>query len=110
MPFYAEIQKRAYPPGLKTAGRPTWAEVRRLLGDLEEARRALADTLGIKVEPDGDGFHAFCPVMKGLHVGGSTRQEALGNAVDGAILYLGSLRRHGELLPVCRAAEAGGQV
>ena len=37
----AEIRKRASPPGLKVAGRPTWAEVRRLLADLEAARRAL---------------------------------------------------------------------
>jgi predicted RNase H-like HicB family nuclease len=56
--------------------------------------------LSIVVEPDDDGFHAFCPALKGLHVGGETEQEALKNAIDGAMLYLRSLIRHGDPIPV----------
>ena len=49
-------------------------------------------TIEIIVEPDDDGFHAFCPALKGLHVGGDTEEEALKNAFDGSILYLESLK------------------
>jgi predicted RNase H-like HicB family nuclease len=57
-------------------------------------------TIDVIVEPDEGGFHAFCPALKGLHVGGSTEKEAIQNAGDGAILYLKSLIRHGEPIPV----------
>jgi len=57
-------------------------------------------SVDIVVEPDDDGFHAFCPALKGLHVGGESEQEALKNAVDGAMLYLRSLIRHGDPIPV----------
>jgi len=69
-------------------------------------------SVDIIVEPDDDGFHAFCPALKGLHVGGKTEQEALKNATDGAILYLESLIRHDEPIPVGVTVErvsSGGQ-
>ena len=53
----------------------------------------------IAVEPDDDGFHAFCPALKGLHVGGRTEQEAAKNATDGVLLYLESLIKHGDPMP-----------
>lgn len=31
--------------------------------------------LDIIVEPDGDGFHAYCPMLKGLHTAGDTEKE-----------------------------------
>jgi predicted RNase H-like HicB family nuclease len=55
--------------------------------------------LMIIVEPDGDGFHGFCRVLKGLHVGGETQMEALLNALDGAGLYLESVIKHGDPIP-----------
>ena len=57
-------------------------------------------TIEIAVEPDGDGFHAYCPALKGLHTCGETEQEALNNASDAAIAYLRSLIKHGEPIPV----------
>lgn len=51
------------------------------------------------VEKDGDGFYAYAPALKGLHVGGSTEEEVLRNAKDGIILYLESLINHRESLP-----------
>ena len=63
-------------------------------------RTVVRFSVNIVVEPDDDGFHAFCPALKGLHVGGQTEQEALKNAVDGALLYLESLIRHGDPIPV----------
>ena len=57
-------------------------------------------TIEIAVEPDGDGFHAYCPALKGLHTCGETEQEALNNASDAAIAYLHSLIKHSEPIPV----------
>lgn len=54
----------------------------------------------VVVEPDEDGFHAFCPALKGLHTCGSTEQEAVENARDAAIAYIESLMKHHEPIPV----------
>jgi predicted RNase H-like HicB family nuclease len=62
-------------------------------------------TVDIIVEPDDDGYHAFCPALKGLHVSGQTEKEAVKNAADGAILYLESLIKHGDPIPVGVATE-----
>ena len=52
------------------------------------------------VEPDEGGFHAYCPAFKGLHMDGRTEEEALARTVDGLKLYLDSLERHGDPIPV----------
>lgn len=57
-------------------------------------------TIDITVEPDEDEFHAFCPALKGLHVSGRTEKEAIQNAADAAIIYLKSLIKHGDPIPV----------
>lgn len=62
-------------------------------------------TVVINVETDDDQYHAFCPALKGLHVGGQTEKEAVKNAVDAAILYLQSLIEHGDPIPVGVATE-----
>lgn len=54
----------------------------------------------VVVESDADGFHAYCPSLKGLHVGGDTKEEALQNARDAAIAYLHSLIKHGDPVPL----------
>jgi predicted RNase H-like HicB family nuclease len=54
----------------------------------------------VVIEQDGDSFHAFCPGLKGLHVDGSTEQEALQNAAEAADSYVASLVRHGDPLPI----------
>ena len=56
--------------------------------------------LGIVVEPDEVGFHAYCPALKGLHTCGDTEDEALQNAKDAAIAYLHSLIKHGDPIPL----------
>ncbi len=40
------------------------------------------------IEPDEPGFHAYCPALKGLHVGGDTAEEALQNARDAITAYV----------------------
>ena len=52
------------------------------------------------VEPDGPGYHAYCPALDGLHVGGDTEEEAVENATDAVKVYLASLAQHGDPLPV----------
>lgn len=56
--------------------------------------------LMVVIEPDGEGFHAFCPALKGLHVSGATEEEALVNVRDAATAYLRSLIRHGDPIPL----------
>ncbi len=54
--------------------------------------------VAIVVEKDDDGFHAYTPALKGLHVDGSTQHEAIERAKKAIDVYLESLRKHGEEL------------
>jgi predicted RNase H-like HicB family nuclease len=63
-------------------------------------------TVQIRVEPDGDEYHAYCPALKGLHTCGATEQEALQHAIDAAIAYLQSLLKHGDPIPIHVEVEA----
>jgi len=53
------------------------------------------------LEPDENGYHAFCPALKGLHVDGETELETLENAKEAISIYLDSLYLHGDPLPIC---------
>ncbi len=64
------------------------------------SKQTIEFKIDIIIEPDESGFHAYCPALKGLHVGGDTKEEALKNAKDAAIAYLESLIKHGEPIPV----------
>ncbi len=52
------------------------------------------------VERDGESFHAYCPAFRGLHVDGASQEEALENTVEALKLYVDSLHRHGNPIPV----------
>ena len=54
----------------------------------------------VQVEKDGDSFYAYCPGLKGLHVDGATEEDAINNAVEAASLYISSMIRHNDPLPV----------
>ena len=54
----------------------------------------------IIIEPDGKGFYARCPALKGLHTWGKTTDEAIKNAKDAAIAYIESLIDEGKPIPV----------
>ncbi len=56
--------------------------------------------ININVDSDEDGFHAYCPVLKGLHTCGNTEEEAVNNAVEASLAYLESIIKHGEPFPV----------
>ena len=53
----------------------------------------------IVVEPDESEFVAYCPALKGLHVGGTTAQEATENANDAIACHLTSMMKHGDPIP-----------
>ena len=36
--------------------------------------------VAVVVEPDGDGYHAYCPNLKGLHMDGKTGEATAGPA------------------------------
>jgi predicted RNase H-like HicB family nuclease len=51
--------------------------------------------------PDGrEGWHAFCPALKGCHTWGHTREEAMANAREAVELYVQDLIEAGEQIPV----------
>jgi len=55
----------------------------------------------VVVEPDEEGWHAYCPVLeeKGAATWGYTRAEALKNIQEVVQLVVGELVRDGEPLP-----------
>ena len=54
----------------------------------------------VVVEPDGDKYHAFCPALPGLHVDGDTEEAAIDSAAKTASLYIRSLIKHGDPIPI----------
>lgn len=48
----------------------------------------------IIIKLDNGGYHAFSPTLKRLHAPYDTREEALQNARDVAIIYIKSLIKH----------------
>ena len=59
------------------------------------------------VEPDDDGFHAFCPDLEGLHVDGDTFDAALECAKDAVEVHLKSLMNAGDPIPIGVLQEPG---
>ncbi len=57
-------------------------------------------SVSIVIEPDEDGYYAYCPALKGLHTCGATESEALENAKNAATAYIRSLIKHNEPIPV----------
>jgi predicted RNase H-like HicB family nuclease len=63
--------------------------------------REITFRINVVVEPDGEGcFHAFAPAFRGLHVDGGSEEEALKNLLKGISLYIQSLEKHGDPLPI----------
>jgi len=52
------------------------------------------------IEKDGDGYHAFAPAFRGLHVDGSTEAEVVENLKEAIVVYLRSLSEHNDPLPI----------
>ena len=63
-------------------------------------KTSITFSVPIIIEKDNGEFHAFCPILKGLHTRGET-EETMDNAKDAVIAYLNSLIRHGDPIPLC---------
>lgn len=57
-------------------------------------------TVSVEVEKDGNSYHAYAPALKGLHVEGATEEEAVRNASEAIDVYLDSMYRENEQLPI----------
>lgn len=56
--------------------------------------------LTLIIEPDGDSFYAYCPDLEGLHVAAETESEACKAGLEAARVYLESLVKHGDPIPL----------
>lgn len=56
-------------------------------------------TYRIIIEPDGKYFHAYVPALSGCHTFGKTLAEAKKHAREAIEAYIGSLIKHGEIVP-----------
>lgn len=54
----------------------------------------------IVIEPDGDAFHAFVPLLPGCHSFGSTVEEARKNIAEAMELHVESMVEDGEEVPL----------
>ena len=67
---------------------------------LQGEKQVIEFQVEVNIEPDDDGFHAYCPALKGLHTRGDTEQEAINNVRDAAIAYIESCIKHGDSIPI----------
>ena len=51
------------------------------------------------IEPDGKGFHAFVPLLPGLHTYGKSMTEAKSNLREATLCHLHGLQKDGEKIP-----------
>ena len=42
----------------------------------------------VEKEPNGEGYHSYCPSLKGCHSCGTTKREAIKNIKEAIELYL----------------------
>ena len=63
--------------------------------------RCIKVRVRICVEPDGEGYYAYSPELKGVHEGGKTIETAVENAKKSAIVYIESILRHNDPLSLC---------
>jgi predicted RNase H-like HicB family nuclease len=73
---------------------------RNLFGGSRKNETCMLLKVTVIVEPDGEGFHAYCPALPGLHVGGDTEEEGLENAREAIVAYIASLLKHNEPVPI----------
>ena len=65
----------------------------------EEKEDKIDHIFEVVVEEDGDRFHAYCPVLKGCHTWGHTREEAVQYIREAVELYVKDLIEAGEPIP-----------
>ena len=63
--------------------------------------RCLKIRIRIHIEQDGDKYYAYCPELKGVHEAGDSVDDAINNAREAAMVYIGSIIEHNDPLPLC---------
>ena len=63
--------------------------------------KVLKFQIRICVEPDGDGFYAYCPKLGGVHEDGDTVESAIENAKESALVLIESIIKHNDPFPLC---------
>ncbi|MBU1110828.1 type II toxin-antitoxin system HicB family antitoxin [Patescibacteria group bacterium] len=58
-----------------------------------------AYTYRVIIEPDGDGYHGYVPVVPGVHTCGRTIDETKVNLREALVACLETLIAHGEPIP-----------
>lgn len=66
----------------------------------EKNRKALRFKVPIVVKKDGIGYHAFSPPLRGLHVDGDSKEEALRVGIEAAKQHLECMIEHGDMIPL----------
>ncbi len=62
-------------------------------------QQAVQDFEVILEPEDVGGYHIYCPILKGCHSYGDTREEALKNIKEAIELWLGSAQELGIRIP-----------
>lgn len=63
-------------------------------------QKSLTLKIAYVVEEDNGRFHAFAPALKGLHIDGDTKQQAVENLISAIPVYISSLAEQGDPLPI----------
>ncbi len=57
-------------------------------------------SITVVIERDEDGYYAYVPAFKGLHVDGESESEALVNVQQAIKVYFRSLAMHNDAIPI----------
>ena len=63
---------------------------------MDTDKPAIGFRIDIVIEPDDNGYHAYCPALKGLHTSGKTEEDAIQNIKYAAVAYLESSIKHND--------------
>jgi predicted RNase H-like HicB family nuclease len=66
----------------------------------EKIKRTLKFKVPIIVKKDDVGYHAFSPPLRGLHVDGDSKEEALKIGIEAAKQHLECMIEHGDMIPL----------
>ncbi len=77
---------------------------------MESKKHKITFQVDICVGKDSHGYHAFCPALKGVHMDGETEEKAVENIKVAIVLYIKSLIKHHEPIPLQMKIEATQEV
>ena len=75
----------------------SWGDVMTTKAKIEKKLRF---KVPIVVKKDDIGYHAFSPPLRGLHVDGDSKEEALKVGIEGAKQHLECMIEHGDMIPL----------